>query len=92
MTFSLQIDQLLHADPHEDVVAPSPALLETEPPQETAEVIELDVRVGTASQQLSEELVVFRHRPKSYQPPGLGAPGRRCQDLAQRTLCRTVWP
>ena len=58
----LQIDQLPDPLLPEDVVAAAYVLFETQPAEETAQVIEVDVRILLALQNAKVKFVILAHR------------------------------
>jgi hypothetical protein len=58
---ALGVDSLLHARSSKDMMTAPDTLLETEPEQESAKILETDVGVGSAAQNLLEQLAMLRH-------------------------------
>jgi len=60
-SLGLQVQDLRHAVLRENIVVASDPLRESQAPEQVPEVIEPDIRIGTAAQYLQGEIFVLGH-------------------------------
>lgn len=72
-TGALHVDQLLDPRSYEDVMAASHPFLESEMQEQSPQVVEADVRVAPASEDLEQSLLMLGHSAKL---PHRGVPGQ----------------
>src|SRR3989304_6022178 len=58
---SLEVDPFLHTLLPEDMMTPSHACFKSQPEQQLAQFVKIDVRIGISEQDLLKQLFVFAH-------------------------------
>jgi hypothetical protein len=61
-SLALKVDQLSYALPPENVVAAASAFLKSQPLEQAAQFVEIDVRIGLALQNPKPKLLMLAHR------------------------------
>jgi hypothetical protein len=66
---SLEVDPFFHTLLSEDMVTSSHAHFETQPEQQLAQFVKIDIRIGISEQNLLKQLFVLAHLVSASTPP-----------------------